>query len=355
MTAVRGRGAGGGAHESLSKVRSQARRGWPSGLTLLTGEDAWHLEAALGEILKGLLPGGRSDPALNLFAEGKALVGEVIGAARAVGLFSTRRVVLVRDAEILEGEPEAIAEYAARPPADSFLLVRAPRLDARRRIAKALLGTARVVEFPRAGDEGEWAKYAPEVAALARERALTLDTGVDRDLLDLCEGQLYRVAAELDKLRDWKGGEGTRVSAEDLGEIVAGAERVDTWKLADAVSRRDPRAAAAAARRIAAAGESGILVVGGLASRTRALLEACARRDAGAGTDALVAAARAWRWRDELLEGLRRFDRADLLAHPARLLRADRTLKSRSIPPAAVLESLVEDLVSPGRSTGSIP
>jgi hypothetical protein len=47
---------------------------------------------------------------------------------------------------------------------------------------------------------------------------------------------------------------------------------------------------------------------------------------------------------DQLLSGLRHWPLRDLLALPGRLLRADRTLKSRGIDPGAVLEGLADDL-----------
>jgi len=82
-------------------------------------------------------------------------------------------------------------------------------------------------------------------------------------------------------------------------------------------------------------------MVGGLASRARALLRAKAMVDAGASPNEVVDAARAWYFREGLNAGLKRYTLTDLLAMPARLFEADRTFKSRSLDKGAVLESLV--------------
>jgi len=76
------------------------------------------------------------------------------------------------------------------------------------------------------------------------------------------------------------------------------------------------------------------------------MLQAKAMAEAGARPDQIVQAARAWGYREALLAGIRRYTLAELLSFPARLLDADRTLKSRQLAPGAVLEALVTDLIS---------
>ena len=58
----------------------------------------------------------------------------VVTAVRSVGMFSPRRVVLVKDVTALDGDPDVLKSYAKSPPPESYLLVRAPTLDKRRKL-----------------------------------------------------------------------------------------------------------------------------------------------------------------------------------------------------------------------------
>ena len=59
------------ARSTLARMRAKLSKGWPTGLTLLTGEDRYHLDAAEREILSVLAPGDSSEFALTVFGDAK--------------------------------------------------------------------------------------------------------------------------------------------------------------------------------------------------------------------------------------------------------------------------------------------
>jgi hypothetical protein len=76
------------------------------------------------------------------------------------------------------------------------------------------------------------------------------------------------------------------------------------------------------------------------------MLQARALIDGGMPPARAVRAARIWGLRpDEATRGLSRYTTARLLGFPALLLDADRTLKSRSLAPRAVLGALLERMM----------
>jgi DNA polymerase III delta subunit len=336
---------------ALRAVVKDIARGWPPGLVVLTGEDLFHLDAAQRALLSSLAPGGTADLELTVFGERRVDVGSVVSAARSAGMFSPRRVVLVRDVESLEGKPGPVAEYASAPPAGSFLIVRAPRLDARRALHREMLEAGRVLAFRPAGPE-ETTALVREAAELARERGLTLDPEAIEFVVEMAAGDLHRVSSELDKIRDWRGGDSRgAVNLSEAREVAVGGGTLSGWELADAILARDPVLALTAARRLAEAGEPALRTLGGLAWRLRGMLEVKAALEAGARPE--DAARTVWTGvpAKRLLAGLERWPFDDLLALPGRLLRADLTLKSRGIEPRIVVESLAEDLTF--RSSGA--
>jgi DNA polymerase-3 subunit delta len=332
----------------LDKLRRRLdEKAWPAGLTVLSGDDPFHLDLAQKALLDALVPEESSDFALTLFGEESVDISKVVAAARSRGMFATQRVVLVRELGALEGDPKPLADYAADPPAESYLLVRAPSLDQRRKLHKLLAKEGTQVAMSLEGCSPR--DLLALVSALAAERDLKPDRDTVALLLDVCGTDLYRIAAELDKLAAWIGPQGSReVDAANAREMISGSGSMSGWEVADAVLRRDAGAAVAAARRLVERGESPIGILGGLAWRTRTLLQAKALKQSGAPRREIVAAARAWSFQDELFRGLERYSLEELRAFPGLLLQADRTFKSRAIDPGAVLEGLLLRLMGEG-------
>lgn len=348
MSAVR-RGGERPGGQVLAAVRSQLRKGWPAGLTVLGGNDVYHLDLAQKEILAALVPEGESDYCLSVYGDERVEVASVVAAARSQGMFASRRVVLVRDVTALDGEPDALTEYGGNPPPESYLLVRAPALDRRRKLHKELARAGKLLQFqqPRGADP---VGARAELQAMADERGLKLDRAA-ADLLMLAFGSdLYRLSSELDKIRAWLGARAKRVTLDAVREVASAGGGLTGWEVADAVTRRDRAAALAAARRLVDGGDEPIKIVGGLASRARSLLQAKVMLEHGAGEEQVISATRSWYFKESLFDGLKRYTMPELLAFPATLLAADRTLKSRSIDPRAVLEELVDRLTQPTRA-----
>jgi len=229
-------------------------------------------------------------------------------------------------------------------------VVRAPKLDRKRKLHKALAESGLLLTFRPADPGAEGEELARAIASLAAERGFSLADSAARLLVAVCGSDLHRIARELDKTAAWLGDQGSKaaVSAETIRDLVAGAALLTGWELADAVLARDRERGLAAARALADAGEEPIRVVGGLAYRVRALVQARAMAERRARPDDILRAVRgAWFFRDALQAGIARRTLEETLAMPGRLLAVDRALKSRSIDRRALLEVLVADWTAP--------
>jgi len=342
-----GSGAEPWGRPALASLVAALPKGWPEGLTVLTGDDLYHLDRAQAAILDHLVPDRSATYGLTIIGDAPIPIPQLVGLARSGGMFATRRVVLVREVSVLEGEPDPLAAYAERPPTGSYILVRAPKLDRKRKLHKALAEAGTCLVFRTPANAAETKSLLAEMDAMAAERGVALDEDAARLMVDVCGHDLNRIAGELDKLSIWSGASAPkpfRIDAATVRSLLAGSELLTGWELADALTQRRPEAAMEAARRLLDAGEEPIRIAGGLAARARSLLKAKAMTEAGAPERAVVDAARAWYFRDALASGLKRYTLAELLAMPAQLLAVDRTFKSRSLDKGAVLESLVAQL-----------
>jgi DNA polymerase-3 subunit delta len=330
--------SGPAASKLLTKMRAELDRGWPPGLTLLTGDDLFHLDAAQKMLLDALVPAEATDFAISVFGDERVDVGTVVAAARSLGMFSERRVVLLRDIASLEGEPDALKEYAARPPQDSYLIVRAPELDQRFKLHKTLARAGKTLKFS-AAQPGS-SHLVADLRGLADDRGLQLDRTAAEFLAEATAGDLHRAASELDKIDAFFGAaRRRRVTAEVLREVGAGGGLLSGWEVANGVMMRDRAEALAAVGRLVESGDEPIRLVGGLAWRARVMLQARVMIEAGASMDAVTKVGRCG---PEAARALRRYSVAELRRFPALLLEADRSLKSRSLAPRAVLENLVD-------------
>lgn len=341
-----------GARALLASVEAEAGRGWPHGLTVLTGDDTYHLDRAQRAILRSLLDD--LDPAFGrtVYGDEKVDVAAVVAAARSVGMFAPRRVVFVRDLSALVADDDtlpALTDYAAAPPRSSHLIVRAPALDLRRKLHKALAQSGRLLEFALAEGEARLVVARQALAELSRERGVRLAPDAAQLLVELTAGDLERIEHELDKIAAWTADAKAVVEGSVVLDVAAGSGLVSGWAAAEALTRHDRAAALVALRQNVEAGDAPLKILGALSWRMRVLLQAKALASARRPVREIVHATRAWRFESDLVVGLSRFGLDDLLRAPARLLAADRALKSSALAPAAALESLADRLLGDGR------
>lgn len=335
--------AGGASVLGAVRRRLASREGWPSGLTVLTGPDVYHLDAAQAALLEALVPAGEEAFVLTSFGDDPVGAGEVVGAARSMGMFAPRRVVLVRDLGAIaldsearvEGACAAFAAYEESPPPGSHLLVRAPKLDTRRRFHKVLASARETLVF----EPSNAADLEAAILAMAAERGIALTAEAAGLLTETCldprsgEADLYRARGEIDKLQSWLGpGSGrSPVDAATLGPLLAAGAGGTSFRVVDAVAARDGARAQRLARDLLDEGENPLMFLGALAWRGRALLQAKAMLAARVPERTVQQATRLWK-----LDVLRRWRLEELLAFPAALLQADRALKTGGEPRAVV-------------------
>ncbi len=339
---------------TLQAMLDEIESGWPAGLTVLTGGDLFHLDRAQRALLEALAPAGDSEFALTVYGEQRVDVAGVVAAARSVGMFSPRRVVLVRDVAAFDGEPDALLAYAADPPPASHLIVRAPQLDRRRKLHQVLVKSGRLCEFA-ARDPRDASRMAPEVMALARERGLSIDRRAAGMLAEICAADFQRIDSELEKLRSWTGEAADEaVTIEALREVAAGSAALSGWEVASALTRADRPGALGSLSRLLVTGDEPLRMLGGIAYRARSVLQARAMMERGVPAQRAVASARIWGEAPaQTARGLAAYSLADVLRFPSLLLEADRTLKSRAIAPGAVLGTMLERMIPSGQGSQS--
>ena len=220
-----------------------------------------------------------------------------------IPLIDERRYLLLRDPPQLTGgrrsgeAGRALAEaLELRAPSTSVCLVSHQPVPASHPVVAAvgrLGGEIRAFKLLRGRDVREWAERA------AADRGLRLRAGALDHLLRVAGSDLGVIAAELDKLNAFSGGE--PVEVETVRRLVGGAEAVEVWNVLERLLGAQPGRGAAAATELVEEGHSTQHLIATLAGQLSELRRAQSLLGAGGSGGRLATELRIPEWRADRL------------------------------------------------------
>lgn len=249
---------------------------------------------------------------------------------QSLSLFSTRRLLDVR---IPTGRPgdagsKALAEFAARPPADTVLLVTTGKLDSAARAsrwAKALDGGGAVVTvYP-----VEAAQMPGWVARRMQRHGLTPGPGVAELLAHHMEGNLLACAQEIEKIALLRGP--GPVALDDIDGNLSDNARFTVYTLADACLLGDGAAIMRIFASLQAEGTAAALILWALVREIRVLAQISQATARGKAPAQAFDEYKVWSRRKPLYaQALKRASADHWLNLLRQAARADRIVKGRS-------------------------
>ena len=257
---------------------------------LLAGDDQAKLDAALAALRARAESEGGPGALESFGSDGPPDADALIASIPALSLTATRRYLLADGVErwtAAQAKP-VIAALGSLPPDLTVVLIARegpPKAKAPKALAEAVEATGgevRRYEAPRARD------LPGRLVAEARRRGFDLEPDAARLLVERIGDSTTRLQTELDRLALWAG-EGGSVAADDLEAMIADTSEEVVWALSDAIVDRDRAAAAAAAARLTAQGESVTPLVYQTAKRLREARLALAGLEAGRSAKELEA------------------------------------------------------------------
>jgi DNA polymerase-3 subunit delta len=263
--------------ESGLSIGRRPEKGDASPVYYLYGEDGYRREQALRQLLDTLLPEAARALNLEQIRAGEGNDTSILGAARTLPFLSVRRVVLVRDAEVLSRQQqEELVAYLEDPAPTTCVVLTATRLDLRTRLAAALQKRGTILRFGplQAGAMRE----ALQEAARDRGKRVTQEA---LDLLVTLSGDdLRRAMSEVEKASLFVG-ERAEIGRQDV-EVLVGQVRIRSiFRLMDAVSAPDLRRALCCLSDVIGQGEEPMAILGMLARQIRLLIRAKTLGDGG--------------------------------------------------------------------------
>jgi DNA polymerase-3 subunit delta len=196
---------------------------------LLAGTDRPKIDRALERLRRRFEP-----DAVELLSAAEASGDDVVAACNALGLFAGGgRLIVVDGAEAWKAaDAKAVASYMKAPAPATTLALVAGELKKDAPLAKAVAASGELLmwDVPKRGLQ-RW------VGEQFQVHAAKIEPEAARILVELVGEDLYELAAEIDKLATWAGGE--RVGVEDVERLVAARGEATNFALTDAWGARD--------------------------------------------------------------------------------------------------------------------
>jgi DNA polymerase-3 subunit delta len=316
-----------------------ARPSRPGPIQAIVGEDTYLAEEALERVLAAAVGDDRQD-ALQVFHGDEAKWEDVLAAARTGSLFAPRRAVVVRRAELLKGDEEAVADYISDPAPDAILVLVAAKPDRRRNPWKKLLPKAIVHDAaPKRGRA-----LRAHVEQELRARGLRFAPEAFEELVSEVGQDLRRLMGEVDKLEAFTGGR-REISADDVAAVLGRGLGQPLYLLSDAFASRDAARSLELLERLLGDGEQALRILSTLHRSLRQVRATRALREARLPRDQIGARLLPPNMQfklDALLEASRRWSEPDLRRGLAALGEADRRLKTGGDGDATLVAAVAE-------------
>ena len=321
---------------------------------VLAGADAYLRDSAREGIVRATFPQGAPEWAVVRLSLREHGLDHVLRTAQSFPMLTARQVVFAQDWEALEElEEEArdaarehLAAYLEDPAPFTLLVLEAGSLDQRTKLSKVLAEKTLIISLDLAGKPEQQIEDALSVISeMARKAGATIDPDAAAQLSDCLDGQLARIAPEVEKLATYAG-PGRSITAADVALLVQAAKRYTVWQLAEMLAAGQRGRALALLDGLLRDGEEPAGLVGAMAWMYRKLIEV---QELPPGMNKFAVAGKL-RMRPETVELAQRQARAvpreRLLRGIEALTEADSRLKSGNRAPRAVLEFLITELTA---------
>jgi DNA polymerase-3 subunit delta len=299
----------------------------------VVGADSLLAEEALERLLADHLGDARDDAVTTLRGE-ETTWERLLESARTGSLFAPRRAVVVRNAEALKGEEDAVSGYLDDPTPGLLLVLIAAKPDKRKAVWKRILERAAVTP----ADPLKGRALRAHVQDRLRRRKLAVSDDALEELLERVGQDLRRLVGEIDKLEAFASGRAGPLTAEDVAAVSGRGLTAPLYKLGDAFGARRLDVVLSLMEEALDDGLAPLLILATLHRAARQVRGARALQEARAPQDEIISrlGLLPFKVRD-VLEASRRWSDAELAAALRALDVADRRIKLGAEPRSALL------------------
>ena len=252
---------------SITQLTTQLSENMIAPLYALIGEEDLLRDSALVQLKHAILGTEGDDFNSDVFHGDEAEGGEILSCASEVGVFASRRLVIVKAADKLAAkQSEALLPYIKDPNESTTMVFVAAKLDGRLKFTQTLLQTSVVVDCGPLKDS----QLVPWLKQEAHRGGIRLEEDALHLLKEACGGSLYSVRREIEKLASYVPGD-RAVTTADVATLRGIEPGESVFDLAAAIGAMHRGKALAIVARNLEAGEAPLRILGSLAWQYRRL------------------------------------------------------------------------------------
>ena len=325
------------------KLILQISKGQIEPFYFLYGPEIFYQTEIIQTLIKQWITDDNRDFNLETFDAQESTVNHWLGSAKTLSFLGGIKLVIVRnlhDAIPQDKEAQTLIDYAENPIPEACLVVTSNKVDRKRKLFKILTGlkTAIACEAPKENELINWLRKRAE------ESNYSLSSNAARVLINRVGARPGILAKELEKTLLYAGANKS-ISEKDVAEVVGESKTENVFALTEALKTKNPETALRLLNNQINHGEEPIKILGTIAWQFRMIWEVkhYQKKNLPSGQIAKSMGANPYVV-DKALQHTGRFSTKQLRTGYLELAKADRSLKSTSQDPLAVMQTLVLNL-----------
>src|SRR5215813_5130351 len=252
---------------SITQLTTQLSENMIAPLYALIGEEDLLRDSALVQLKHAILGAEGDDFNSDVFHGDEAEGAEILSCASEVGVFASRRLVIVKAADKLPAkQSEALLPYIKDPNESTTMVFVAAKLDGRLKFTQTLIQASVVVDCGPLKDS----QLVPWLKQEAHRGGIRLEEDALHLLKEACGGSLYSARREIEKLASYVSGD-RAVTTADVATLRGIEPGQSVFDLAAAIGAKHRGKALAIVARNLEAGEAPLRILGSLAWQYRRL------------------------------------------------------------------------------------
>ena len=318
-------------HESLSKGEKRP-------LYVFFGDEPFLIQESLRDLVDHLLGASLRDFNLDVFYAGDVEVERVRDVVDTLPMMAERRVVVVREAQLLKAkELEGLLSLIENPVESCSLIFVFSDFDQRLKFSKLALKNGTVVKFERPAER----EVQSWITKLAKGLGKKIETRASERLYERVGASLIDLHQEIRKLSQYVGDRDT-IQEADVEAVVSSLRADTVFQLADAIGDSDRSSALVSLANLLDHGENPIGITSLIGRHIRILTAVREGLDRGMTASQLSQKVGVPPFFvSKYIEQSRRWTPPRLKRAQYVLLQTDRGLKSSSVAPHLWLENFV--------------
>ena len=309
----------------------------------LYGPEIFYQTEVIQTLIQQWITDDNRDFNMENFDARESTVNQWLGSAKTLSFLGGIKLVIVRnlhDAIPQDKEAQALIDYAESPIPEACLVITSNKVDRKRKLFKILTGlrTAIACEALKENELTNWLRKRAE------EKEYSLSSDAARFLVNRVGARPGILAKELEKTLLYAGANKS-ILEKDVAEVVGESKTENVFALTEALKTKNPETALRLLNNQIDHGEEPIKILGTIAWQLRIIWEVKHYQKKNMPSSQIAKAMGANPYVvDKALQHTGRFSTEKLRTGYLELVKADRSLKSTSQDPLAVMQTLVLNL-----------